>query len=515
VEQSERNQERPQPDGIRDQPAGIGYRPAQLELFETAPLGYLALDSEGRILSANWIATELLGSDLSALLAQRFEELCAEEDHAVFHKHLRDTLSSGSGRCTLSLREELGPVVLRLESRSDGSRCTTALIDITEERRAEEALQEEDRRKDAFLAVLAHELRNPLAPILCSAQTLERAGDDPEVVRRARQCLEKQVRHLGRLVEDLLDVSRVRSGRLTLRPERIRVAAILQRAVELCGPELTARRHHLSLELPPRPVYLEADPVRLTQIVVNLLQNAAKYTPAGGRIQIAARVRGGEVAISIRDNGIGIAAEAMPHLFELFGRGRDPEVTSKNGLGLGLALAKQLVELHHGRIAACSDGRDRGSEFVVHLLLPPQRGRARIEMRPTAEPEPETKLARRVLIVDDQPEVAESLGLLLQVMGHEVRLAFDGKHALEEARSFNPEIAILDIGMPEMDGYELARRIRKHPALNDLVLVACSGWGQAADRERALAAGFDRHFTKPLVHERIAEILRMAGERRA
>src|SRR5215469_2165818 len=373
-----------------------------------------------------------------------------------------------------------------------------------------EALLEADHRKDEFLALLAHELRNPLAPIRYALASVKNAALTAAQRTHAEQVIERQVANMSRLLDDLLNVSRVSMGKLALKRQHTELKAVLDAAVEAAHPSLEAKGHSLSIKLPPQPVWLVADPMRLAQVFSNLLINAAKYTDAGGRIAISADVDGETVIVSVRDNGIGIAHEMLPHLFAPFFQGNAVPWRAEGGLGIGLSLARGLVRLHGGNIEAFSAGANQGSEFVVQL--PIERPRS-----PQAASEPlvhETPLAsaRRVLLVDDNRDSADTCGLLLELAGHEVRMAYSGRSALEVAEGFRPHVAVLDIGMPDLDGYELARLIRQSGWGKATVLVAVTGWGRDDDRKRALAAGFDLHLTKPVTGETLQFLIRSLAE---
>jgi PAS domain S-box-containing protein len=369
----------------------------------------------------------------------------------------------------------------------------------------EQALREADRRKDEFLATLAHELRNPLAPIRSAARILGSPRLGERELAWSRDVIARQVQHMARLLDDLLDISRITRGRLELRRGRVGLAGAVDAAVETARPLLDARRHVLHVALPEPAPDLDADPVRLAQVLANLLTNAAKYTDPGGRIELRAHVAAGEVHVAVRDDGIGLTQEALGRVFEMFSQVTSALDRSEGGLGIGLALVRGLVDLHGGRVEARSDGPGRGSEFVVVLPLPP----------PVADPpraagtseRPAPVRARRVLVADDNRDAAESLGLLLGLAGHEVRIAQDGPGALEAAAEFRPDTVLLDIGMPGLNGYEVAARLRAFDWGRALVLVALTGWGQEHDRQRALGAGFDHHLTKPIDPERIEALL--------
>jgi PAS domain S-box-containing protein len=362
-----------------------------------------------------------------------------------------------------------------------------------------EALKDADRRKDEFLATLAHELRNPLAPIRNSLYLLK-SGAAPEPARhQAREMMERQVHHLVRLVDDLLDVSRVMRGKVDLREERVDVAAAAARAVETAQPLIDARRHTLTVDVPAAPVWVEADPVRLAQVVGNLLTNAAKYTDVGGRITLAVEQAGGEAVVRVRDTGIGIAPDMLPRVFDLFVQADTTADRSHGGLGIGLTLVKRLVELHGGSVAAHSAGPARGSEFVVRLpllaagdrRLPIDDGRSEV-----GNPQSAVGNRRRVLVVDDHADAADSLAMMLRAEGHDVRVARNGPDALAAVRASPPEVMLLDLGMPGMDGFEVARQVRNDGG-QGVLLVALTGWGQEEDRRRTRAAGFDHHLVKP------------------
>ncbi|HVX12382.1 MAG TPA: PAS domain S-box protein [Pirellulales bacterium] len=360
-----------------------------------------------------------------------------------------------------------------------------------------QALREADQRKDEFLATLAHELRNPLAPIRNSLEILKMPRVDAEVAQHARDLMERQIHHLVRLVDDLLDVSRVMRGKIDLRKERIELATVIARALETVQPLIDTHRHHLHIRLPEESLVLPADPVRLSQVVVNLLTNAAKYTEPGGLIEVEAKRDGESVLLIVRDNGIGIPAETKDRIFDLFVQANQAVVRSQGGLGIGLTLVRNLVELHNGSIEARSNGPGQGSEFIVRLPLssgePNGIGRDAVAAEERAAPS-----GFRLLIVDDNHDAANSLGTLLQLQGHHVRIAYSGMATLEIAKEFIPDAVLLDIGMPGMDGYEVAMRLRELPALQNTMLIALTGWGQQEDRRRSAEAGFDRHLVKPL-----------------
>jgi signal transduction histidine kinase/ActR/RegA family two-component response regulator len=367
--------------------------------------------------------------------------------------------------------------------------------------RMTEVLRASERRKDEFLATLSHELRNPLAPLRNALYLLRRTGDADGVAARIHEMMERQVGHLVRLVDDLLEMSRISRGALELRRERVDVATIVRNAVETAQPRIEAARHRLRVSLPEQRLWVDGDPVRLAQILANLLDNAAKYTDAGGEIAIEARRREGDVVLVVRDSGVGIPPEDLPRVFEMFSRSASSG--ERAGLGIGLALSRRLAEMHGGTLEARSAGPGRGAEFSVRLPLCPEPAPSS-----SREASREVRIPRkRILIVDDNRDVADSLCMLLALLGAEVRVARDGAQALEILRSYDPAVVLLDIGMPGMDGYEVARRIRSRFAERRPVLVAMTGWGQEEDRRRARAAGFDHHLIKPAEIESLRALL--------
>jgi PAS domain S-box-containing protein len=365
--------------------------------------------------------------------------------------------------------------------------------DVTARHATEEALREANQRKDEFLATLAHELRNPLAPLRNSLHLL-RMGVDGEQQERLQAVMERQVAQLGRLVDDLLEVSRITRGKVTLHREPVTLDEVVHRAVETSQPVIDAARHALSVALPEPSVVLHADPLRLAQVLANLLNNAAKYTEPGGRIEVVARVEGDDVVVRVRDNGVGIAPEHLPHVFDLFAQVDRSLNRAQGGLGIGLTLVRSLVGLHGGSVVARSGGVGRGSEFEVRLPLHPGPQRVEAEAGPERV---EPGEALRLLVVDDNHEHADTLALYLGFAGHHVRVAYNGLDAVTAAAESDPDAVLMDVGMPGLDGYEATRRIRAQPGGARRVLVALTGWGQADDRRRSRAAGFDAHLVKP------------------
>ena len=385
--------------------------------------------------------------------------------------------------------------------------------DITAQRDAEEALRLADRRKDEFLAMLAHELRNPLAPIANSLHILRMAEDLDPAVERVYEILERQTHHLTRLVDDLLEVSRITQGKIELRKQQVELAAVIRSAVETSRPLIDASGHQIAITLPSEPALLIADPTRLSQAVANLLTNAAKYTPSGGQIWLSAEANGGDAVIRVRDNGIGITPELIPHVFEKFAQGSGAGARDGGGgLGIGLTLVRQMVELHGGVVEAHSDGPGQGSQFTIQLPMgidatePLEAGSGSQSAMSRGKPQ------RRVLVVDDAHDSAFILSKLLEMLGHTVFTADNGVDAIEIARGERPDVVFSDIAMANMDGYELARRLRKEPGLGTMLLVALTGFGQDSDRALTQEAGFDLHLVKPISPEQIEQALSAVGK---
>jgi PAS domain S-box-containing protein len=367
-------------------------------------------------------------------------------------------------------------------------------------------LKDADRRKDEFLAMLAHELRNPLAPIRNAMQIMRLAGADREVTDRARVVVERQVEQLVRLVDDLLDVSRIMRGKIELRKERVELASIVTQAVEVVQPTLDANGQTFEISAPPQPVILHADPVRISQVVGNIIQNAAKFSAEQGRIHLTIDSEDRHVVLRVRDEGAGIHPDLLPHVFDLFVQGDKSLQRSEGGMGIGLTVVKRLVQMHGGHVEVHSPGVGQGSEFAVKLPLaqetPAGHERANGGTEATVQP-----IARRILVVDDNVDAADTIALLLQMWGHEVRTVYSGPEAIEAAEDFAPEVVLLDIGLPGINGYDVARRLRARPQRRRTVLAAMTGYGQESDRDRSREAGFDHHLTKPVAPEVLQKIL--------
>ena len=445
-----------------------------------------------------------------------------EDQHRIMREFLPSVLVRGHGEIDVRFRHfrtgEARWVAYKVLTVPDASGRAVAFAtvsqDVTERRRLAEHLHklasnlsEADRRKDEFLAMLAHELRTPLAPIRNAARVLRRGGLDEDALGSAAGMLERQVGQVSRLVDDLLDVSRIARGKLELRKERVELAPIIQQAVEAVRGQFRTMNHELTINMPSRPLYLDADAARLAQVVGNLLNNACKFTDKGGHVWLSAGEEEGEVVIRVRDSGIGIAAEDQARLFDMFEQVDTSRERSRDGLGIGLTLVKSLAEMHGGRVGVHSDGLGRGSEFVVHLPLaieaPKPVPAPAIQEAPTAVP----RRVLRVLIVDDNEDGAEALAMLLESAGHETHKAYDGFEAIEAARRLSPDAVLLDIGLPGLNGYEVCRRIRSEPWGRDLVLVALTGWSQEEDRQQSREAGFHSHLVKPVDPDALLEFL--------
>jgi two-component system CheB/CheR fusion protein len=403
----------------------------------------------------------------------------------------------------------------RVIAGADGNERMLGVVgDITGQKRALAALEDADRRKDEFLATLAHELRNPLAPLRNSLAIVQRSADDPATFEKASGVMERQLSHLVRLIDDLLDVSRISLDKLTLRIEVADLAAVVEHAVEASRPAAERAGHVLEVHLPERPVKLHGDRARLSQVFSNLIGNACKFTPDGGRVVIDARIAGEHAVVSVRDNGIGIAADRIGGVFEMFSQIDNSLERAHGGLGIGLTLVRRLVEMHGGRVVASSAGLGRGSEFVVTL---PLAGELRDVALPVvalpvvaAPPVAAPASGLQILVVDDNGDSADSLALLLSLAGHETHVARDGPQALARAEALRPDAILLDLGLPGLSGYEVCRRLRAEPWARTTPIVAITGWGQDDDRQRSKEAGFDGHLVKPIVLDELSALL---GER--
>ena len=499
-------------------------RPYRL-LLESMQHGAAVVDGDGRIAYCNRSLAELFRRSRDEVTGSHWRDYLSGPDALRLADAMREVSERSSARAeTLIQRPGASPqpievaihpspirdlfcfVVTDLGPRrliQDLVETRKRLVESEAEyRRLYAELQEEERRKDEFLAVLAHELRNPLAP-LRNALHLLRSEPERPVAEEAREIMERQLENVVRLVDDLLDMSRIMSGKVELRKEPLDLASVFTRAVDVIRGQVETEGQELVVALPEEPIRIEADQVRLAQAIGNMLSNAVKYTDRGGRIVLSGERDQDRVLIRVRDTGIGIPEDLLPRVFELFMQAEGSITRSRGGLGIGLTLVKRLIEMHGGRVEAASDGLGRGCEFTITLPVASARGDGgeseRRDMGGCAE-------SRRVLVVEDDHDSAQSLAMLLRLWGHRVEVALDGTRALDSARSFGPEIVLLDIGIPGMDGYEVAERLRsEHGA--ELKLVALTGYGREDDRKRARDAGFDWHLTKPLEPPRLREML--------
>ena len=488
-------------------------------LLETLPAGAYTCDPDGLITYYNAHALALWGR--APKLNDPIDRFCGS-----FKLFTADGSAIPHDECWIALalrtEQEFNGHEIVIE-RPDGQRRTVlahanpirdgsgkvlgavnVLVDITDRKRTEDALNTVDRSKNEFLAILAHELRNPLAPIRSAVQILNREAALAPESQWAVSAIERQVRQMARLIDDLVDVARITSNRLELRKERVELGAVLRSAVETSGALLKAGGQEFTLVLPDTPIRLDADPIRLAQAVTNLLNNAAKYTERGGHIWLIAERDGAHAIITVRDTGVGIPSAVLPHVFEMFTQGEQTRARTLGGLGIGLTLVKRLVEMHGGTVEAQSGGQDLGSTFTIRLPV--------VEASQDAQPQSDgsgrlNPPSLRMLIVDDNRDAADSLAMLLRTTGNEIRTAYDGLEALQVASEFRPEVVLLDIGLPKIDGHEVAQRIRREPWGARVCLIAVTGWSDESDRARSRAAGFDHHLVKPLDTAHLAQLL--------
>ena len=458
------------------------------------------------------VVPEILRSKVAVLI----ELHCKRRDLQILNQSLEvanRALAEANQNLQLEKARELQALNadLQFTNQELGQSNKALQAQIAERSRVEQALKEADRRKDEFLAILAHELRNPLAALSASARLLGRQAQKPEVAAMACNAVQRQVSHMARLLDDLLDVSRISHGRMQLHMDRVDVKEVVRSAVEMVRPQMESKQHVLQVELGGQDAPVLADAVRLIQVIANLLNNSVKYTPAGGQIHIELRSNRKEVLVLVRDNGIGIAPDALDQVFDMFSQAGRTSSEAQGGLGIGLTLVKGLVRLHGGNVRALSDGEGRGSEFTITL----PRAHDAVQPLPTSRPDISTEGIRplRILVADDNLDSAMSWSALIEDGGHQVVTAYDGRAALEAAELLHPQVALLDIGMPHLDGYEVARRIRASTWGREAMLVAVTGWGQAKDRALAREAGFDEHFTKPLDPVQLARALQNASRR--
>lgn len=469
-------------------------------------------DLDGRVNSWNSGASRLLGYDEAEIIGQDCHIFFTRADNAADEpeKEMHDALLTGSGNdekwhvrkdgsrfwgsgLMMPLRDDTGNVRGYLK----------IFRDMTREKRAEDAIKDADRRKDEFLAILAHELRNPLAAISNASLLIQMPGEERNL-EWGQEVIQRQAKHLGRLLDDLLDVSRITQGKIRLQKERVDLSAIIGRAVETARPLMELKKHRLTLSISPGGLVVFGDPTRIEQVLVNLLTNAIKYTDDGGSISITAESHD-EAVVIVEDNGMGILAEMLPRIFELFAQVDRSIDRSQGGLGIGLTLARSLVEMHGGKLWAESEGLGKGSRFWMSLPLAGEQDTP--QSRPQREPQRESKKGFRVLVVDDNQDTATGLARLLAASGYEVLTTYDGYSAVALARQEGPSAILLDIGLPGIDGYEVARQLRKDGSCKASLIIAVSGYGQEEDRRRSREAGFDHHFVKPLDYKSLSVLL--------
>jgi PAS domain S-box-containing protein len=483
----------------------------------------ITIDEKGRIESFNKAAERIFGYSAPAVMGKNVRMLMPEPYHSEHDAYLDNYLRTGQRKIIGIGREVVGrrrdgstfPMELAVSEFSIGGRrfFTGIVRDITERKRLEDQLKqrlqdlaEADRQKNDFLAMLGHELRNPLAPMSNALYLMRRARSDTSLVEQAQSMIERQLQHLVRLVDDLLDLSRIVQGKIDLRRERIRLGDAIRRAVETSQPTIDANGHVLDVVLPERDLYVMGDLIRLAQAVSNLLNNAAKYSSKPSQIVLRLTHEGTHAAIAVTDEGAGIPPDLLPRVFDLFVQGEHTLARSQGGLGIGLTLVRRVVEMHNGSVSVSSLGRGKGSEFTIRLpVLPESQGPVREPGGPSAEP---IDRPRRVLVVDDNVDAANSIAKILSLFGHTVRCAHDGPEALSAANDFEPEVIVLDIGLPGMDGYEVARRLRASDKFRRTALIALTGYGQEDDRALSREAGFDQHLTKPVDPDLLNKVLR-------
>lgn len=482
-------------------------------VLNTVFVPLVVLDYLLRVQTANRAFYELFGVSREAIQGVPLSEFGDESwTNSTLWEDLKATLEEGRPFHTREIERDFRiigrrTVLLDAQRLSDKNDATIILTlqDITERKRAEESMRRANLRKDEFLATLAHEMRNPLAPLRNSIQILRMAGGVTPGEERVHEMMERQVAHMVRLVDDLLELSRINRGTIELRKERVDLAAVLQHAVETSKPMIEAAGHHLTVSIPDEPVFVDADLVRLSQVFSNILNNAAKYTQNGGYITVRVSSAESIVDVSIRDNGIGIPRDMQGKVFDLFAQVDNGLRRSHDGLGIGLHLVATLVAMHGGSVHVESGGIGQGSEFVVRLPRAESVGLEQGQVSP--EIYRHGAPIHRILLVDDNKDNADSLGMLLKFLGADVQLAYDGPSALEALKIFRPSLILLDIGLPGMDGYEVARRVRQMPEFADIMLIALTGWGQEEDRRRTREAGFDHHLVKPVELDALQAVL--------
>jgi PAS domain S-box-containing protein len=477
------------------------------QVIDTVPSIIFVKDRDGRFLLGNKALVESYGKSLDKLIGESDRSFKAN-----FYRNDFDVISERKPKLIPEEKVVLADgstrwysiVKVPLFDNHECNKLVGVATDITERKRAEEELHLADRRKDEFLAMLAHELRNPLAPILNAVQLLKRQNTKGSTQIWCCDVIERQVAHMARLLDDLLDVARIIQGKVRLEVERFELNDIIDNAVETSRPLIESHGQELIVSRNEFPQWIEGDRIRLAQVLSNLLNNAAKYTSRGGKISLTVRQQDADAVIEVSDTGIGIASDMLPHIFDLFIQADRSQIQSQNGLGIGLTLVRQLVEIHGGTVSAASSGIGRGSTFTVRLPTVTM-GSSAVQSALIKSEQPKRKF--RILVVDDYADAAESLTLLLQTEGHEVEAVDCGMKALERAPTFRPQIVLLDIGLPDLDGYEVAKRLRALPETRNAVLIALTGYGQIKDYERTQSTGFNYHLLKPLEFDQLSRLL--------
>lgn len=475
--------------------------------------GVATLHTDGTIVYCNRRLADLLKRPCDKVVGARLGEFVVREDFAAYESLLENGKAE-SGRGEVRLRRGDGvllPVYLTLNALpSDaGGTIGVFITDLTAQKQheqllvAQELLREADQRKGEFLGMLAHELRNPLAPIRNAINILRLKGDDSAIVRSTTPMLERQVGQIVRLVDDLLDISRIGRNQIELRKEKVDLAAVLDQALESVRPHCDSMEHELTVGLPADRIFVQGDPARLTQVFTNLLDNGCKFMAKRGRLRVTAEVLPGEVLVRVSDSGIGILPDQLARIFDMYTQAESSIQPSRAGLGIGLTLVKHLVDLHGGRIEAQSAGPGKGSDFIVHLPIAAESTEAAAPVRPGVATSP----SYRILVADDNQDSADSLATLLKLVGHETRTTFDGAEAVEAAEAFQPHVVLLDIEMPKVNGYDACRSIRSQPWGKGMTLIAQTGWDQKDDKRRIREAGFDAHLMKPVDHAALMDVL--------
>ncbi len=490
-------------------------------IFDSVLEGIIRVNEHGIIESVNAATESLFGHSPEAVLGSNINQLLPKLDWCGYKDKLANCRLSGESKI-VGIKQELEglkkdgsvfPIVLGISEISTTQPCffIITIHDITERKQTEIALQEADRRKNEFLALLGHELRNPLVPIRNAVHMLKTQSASDSTLEWCSKIIDRQVSHMSQLLDDLLDVARIMQDKITLKMDCFDFAEIVDNAIETSYPLIEARKQELVIVRPKTSLWIKGDRVRLTQVLANLLNNAAKFTAVGGKITLKLSQEAEHLVIKVQDTGIGMSAEMLPYIFDIFTQANPPLARSQGGLGVGLTLARRLVELHGGTISATSTGKSQGSEFTVYLPL---------ANAPSAKKTPQPKSVQavaklRILVVDDYADNVESLSLLLQIGGHDVETADCGLKAIEQARIFRPQVVLLDIGLPDISGYEVAKRLRELPETRQAFLIAISGYGGSEYLEQSESAGFDEHVLKPIDYLKLAALLATAATRLA